>query len=118
MRSASSTSDRVSHRSARQREHSASTASQALSAVLANLSPGQPILVTLAHRAGDGRLQISESGTLFGFHEHGYRAAIVASIITEGAAIVALAGYLAGAGPRPQPVHASAATPQLSHADR
>jgi hypothetical protein len=41
-------------------------------------------------------LQISETGTLFGFHEHGYRTAIVVSIAVEGAAIVSLAAYLVG----------------------
>lgn len=44
-------------------------------------------------------LQISETGTLFGFHEHGYRTAIVLSIAFEGAAIVLLASYLTGARP-------------------
>ena len=39
-------------------------------------------------------LEISESRTLFGFHEHGYRAAIVVSIVVEAAAIVSLAAYL------------------------
>ena len=39
-------------------------------------------------------LAISESRTLFGFHEHGYRAAIVVSIAVEAAAIVSLAAYL------------------------
>lgn len=42
-------------------------------------------------------LQISESASLFGFHEHGYRTAIVLSIAFEAAAIVLLTGYLAGA---------------------
>ena len=41
-------------------------------------------------------LEISESGTLFGFHEHGYRLAIVGSIVFEGAAIVMLGAYLMG----------------------
>jgi hypothetical protein len=39
-------------------------------------------------------LEISERRTLFGFHEHGYRAAIVISIAVEAAAIVSLAAYL------------------------
>jgi hypothetical protein len=39
-------------------------------------------------------LEISETGTLFGFHEHGYRAAIVISIAVEAAAIVTLAAFL------------------------
>lgn len=42
-------------------------------------------------------LGISESGTLFGFHEHGYRLAIVLSIAFEAAAI-ALLGWYAAAG--------------------
>jgi hypothetical protein len=40
-------------------------------------------------------LEISESGTLFGFHEHGYRLAVVLSIVLEGAAIVPLVANLA-----------------------
>jgi hypothetical protein len=40
-------------------------------------------------------LEISESGTLFGFHEHGYRLAVVLSIVFEGAAIVLLVANLA-----------------------
>jgi hypothetical protein len=40
-------------------------------------------------------LAISESGTLFGFHEHGYRLAIVLSIVFEAAAIVTLLASLA-----------------------
>jgi hypothetical protein len=39
-------------------------------------------------------LEISESGTLFGFHEHGYRLAIVLSVIFEGAAILLLVANL------------------------
>jgi hypothetical protein len=39
-------------------------------------------------------LEISESGTLFGFHEHGYRLAVVLSIVFEGAAIVLLVANL------------------------
>lgn len=60
-------------------------------------------------------LQISESGTLFGFHEHGYRTAIVLSIAFQGAAIVLLASYLAAvalrraAGRRSSRAHANAA---------
>lgn len=58
-------------------------------------------------------LEISESGTLFGFHEHGYRLAIILSIVFEGAAIVLLGAYLLGlprewrawyAGQTPRPV--------------
>lgn len=41
-------------------------------------------------------LEISEHGTLFGFHEHGYRLAIVLSIVFEAAAVVALSAYLVG----------------------
>lgn len=41
-------------------------------------------------------LEISESGALFGFHEHGYRLAITLSIVFEGAAIVLLGAYLLG----------------------
>lgn len=39
-------------------------------------------------------LAISENGTLFGFHEHGYRPAIVISIAVEALAVVSLAAYL------------------------
>jgi hypothetical protein len=39
-------------------------------------------------------LGASENGTLFGFHEHGYRAAIVLSIVFEALAIVSLGAYL------------------------
>lgn len=45
-------------------------------------------------------LQISESGTLFGFHEHGYRTAIVLTLAFQGAAIVLLASYLTAEGLR------------------
>lgn len=41
-------------------------------------------------------LEISEVSMLFGFHEHGYRLAIVLSIVFEGAAIVLLGVYLLG----------------------
>jgi hypothetical protein len=40
-------------------------------------------------------LLISEHQPLFGFHEHGYRAAIVIALAAEGVAIVTLAAYLA-----------------------
>lgn len=40
-------------------------------------------------------LAISESSSLFGFMDHGYRPAIVAAIIAEGTAIVALGVYVA-----------------------
>lgn len=59
-------------------------------------------------------LEISESGTLFGFHEHGYRTAIVLSIAFEGAAIVLLAGYLAGARPRGSQVETRTTSPAPS----
>jgi hypothetical protein len=53
-------------------------------------------------------LEISESRTLFGFHEHGYRAAIVVSIAVEALAIVSLAAYLissrASGNPARQPL--------------
>jgi hypothetical protein len=39
-------------------------------------------------------LAISESSTLFGFHEHGYRLAIVLSLAFEVAAVLALASYV------------------------
>ena len=39
-------------------------------------------------------LEIAEMSTLFGFHEHGYRIAIILSIVFEGAAIVGLLAYL------------------------
>ena len=39
-------------------------------------------------------LAISENGTLFGFHEHGYRPAITLSIAFEVLAIVSLAWYV------------------------
>jgi hypothetical protein len=41
-------------------------------------------------------LEVAETGTLFGFHEHGYRIAIILSIVFEGAAIVGLGAYLFG----------------------
>lgn len=41
-------------------------------------------------------LEISEFGTLFGFHEHGNRLAIILSIAFEGAAIILLGAYLLG----------------------
>lgn len=39
-------------------------------------------------------LEISEHGALFGFHEHGYRLAVVLSLVFEAAAILLLIGYL------------------------
>jgi hypothetical protein len=39
-------------------------------------------------------LWISESSSLFGFTDHGYRPAIVAAIVAEAVAVVALSGYL------------------------
>lgn len=43
-------------------------------------------------------LWISEHSSLFGFSDHGYRPAIIAAIVSELVAIVALAGHLALAG--------------------
>ncbi len=40
-------------------------------------------------------LWISESSSLFGFTDHGYRPAIVVAIVAEAAAVVALSAYLA-----------------------
>ena len=53
-------------------------------------------------------LAISENGTLFGFHEHGYRAAIIVSIVAEATAIVSLATYLIVSRPLHTPVAAAA----------
>jgi len=53
-------------------------------------------------------LAISENGTLFGFHEHGYRAAIIVSIVAEAIAIVSLATYLIVSRPVHTPVAAAA----------
>lgn len=39
-------------------------------------------------------LEISENGTLFGFHEHGYRLAVVLALVFEAVSIVSLIGYL------------------------
>jgi len=49
-------------------------------------------------------LFISKSGGLFGFAEHGYRAAIVVAIVVEAAAALFLAVFLLanGGGPRPK----------------
>ena len=41
-------------------------------------------------------LEIAETGTLFGFHEHGYRIAIILSIVFEGAAVMTLLAYILG----------------------
>lgn len=43
-------------------------------------------------------LWISESSSLFGFTDHGFRAAIVAAIVAEAVAILALTAYLALVG--------------------
>src|SRR5262245_2121168 len=51
-------------------------------------------------------LAISEHDTLFGFHEHGYRPAIVMSLAVEALAIVSLAAYLIAS--RPLHTHAVA----------
>lgn len=40
-------------------------------------------------------LFISEHQPLFGFHEHGYRAAILIALAAEAVAVIALTGYLA-----------------------
>jgi hypothetical protein len=51
-------------------------------------------------------LWISESSSLFGFTDHGYRPAIVVAIVAEAVAVLALSAYLALADlrlPRPQP---------------
>jgi hypothetical protein len=53
-------------------------------------------------------LAISENGTLFGFHEHGYRPAIVISVAVEAVAIVSLAAYLAASRPLRTPAGATA----------
>lgn len=39
-------------------------------------------------------LFISEHQTLFGFHEHGYRPAILIALVAEAAAVLLLGGYL------------------------
>ena len=52
-------------------------------------------------------LAISENGTLFGFHEHGYRPAIVLSIAFEALALVSLAWYVIAG--RPAHAHVVAA---------
>ena len=46
-------------------------------------------------------LWISESSSLFGFTDYGFRPAIVAAILAESIAILALATYLALDSPRP-----------------
>jgi hypothetical protein len=53
-------------------------------------------------------LAISENGTLFGFHEHGYRPAIVMSLAVEAVAIVSLAAYVIGSRPLRTPAGATA----------
>jgi hypothetical protein len=71
-------------------------------ALLAPLDRLSRALGTLASLAGVAfaagaiiGLEISENGTLFGFHEHGYRLAVVLSIVFEGAAVVLLVANLA-----------------------
>lgn len=61
---------------------------------------GRPLL-TLAALGGIGfaagtiiGLALSETGTLFGFHEHGYRLAITLSLALEAATIILLAVFL------------------------
>ncbi|HKE73421.1 MAG TPA: hypothetical protein VKB57_07385 [Acidimicrobiales bacterium] len=59
-------------------------------------------------------LAVSENRTLFGFHEHGYRAAIVISLAAEAVAIVSLAAYLVAsrrAAPTPARLRPSGASP-------
>ncbi len=53
-------------------------------------------------------LAISENGTLFGFHEHGYRSAIVISLVAEAVAIVSPAAYLIASRPLRTPAGAAA----------
>jgi len=53
-------------------------------------------------------LAISENGTLFGFHEHGYRSAIVISLVAEAVAIVSLTAYLIVSRPLHTPAVAAA----------
>jgi hypothetical protein len=53
-------------------------------------------------------LAISENGTLFGFHEHGYRSAIVISLVAEAVAIVSLTMYLIVSRPLHTPAVAAA----------
>jgi hypothetical protein len=71
----------------------------ALLAPIARLSPRLASLIAVGailFAAGAiAGLEISESGTLLGFHEHGYRLAVVLSIVFEGAAIVLLLANLA-----------------------
>jgi hypothetical protein len=43
-------------------------------------------------------LLISEHQPLFGFHEHGYRPAIVLALAAEAVAVVSLGAYLARRG--------------------
>lgn len=50
-------------------------------------------------------LWISETWSLFGFTDYGFRPAIVTAIVAEAVAVVALGAYLALAGVRPQRVH-------------
>jgi hypothetical protein len=45
-------------------------------------------------------LWISETSSLFGFTDYGFRPTIVAAIVAESTAVVALTAYLALAGPR------------------
>lgn len=65
------------------------------------LGDGGPALVGLLALAGIGLavtsavfLLISEHTVLFGFMEHGYRTAIIASFVAEGATVVFLGTYL------------------------
>ncbi len=76
---------------------------------------GRPLL-TLTALGGIGLaagtligLLLAEAGTVFGFHEEGYRLAIKLSLVLEAAAIVVLAAFLtlharADSSGRPRPV--------------
>ena len=72
--------------------------------LLAACRPGgsRDVLRTLLALGGIGlagsslvALWISEHSVLFGFKDYGYRPAIVAAIVAEAVAVVALSGYLA-----------------------
>jgi hypothetical protein len=55
-------------------------------------------------------LLISERTMLFGFHEYGYRTAVVVALVTEPASSVLLLGYLAGAWRARRADHGTAST--------
>jgi hypothetical protein len=52
-------------------------------------------------------LILSEQGTLFGFHEYGYRTTVRLALALESAAVLALAAYLALETRRPHPSNAA-----------